>query len=234
MTSMGVTTTLGDVTSKETRETAVQRTLSAYGRIDVLINNAGVGLYGMPTEVAPALFSRLLEVNVVAPLALTQLVIPVMLKQGSGTIVNIGSVAARVALPWAVAYSASKSALLAVHDSLRLELRGSPIRLLKVYAGIVDTDFRKHVLAGQAPPRVRELRYVIAPATLAAAIFRAIQKRRRTLYLPLIGWLFTILGGLTPSLMDFYLARMLRPVPIPNRSSRAETTPKEVDEDGSA
>ena len=211
----------------------MQRTLSAYGRIDVLINNAGVGLYGLPTEVAPALFSRLLEVNVVAPLALAQLVIPVMLKQGSGTIVTMGSVAARVALPWAVAYSASKSALLAVHDSLRLELRGTPIRLLKVYAGIVDTDFRKHVLAGQAPARVRKLRYVIAPATLAAAIFRAIQKRRRTLVPAL-----DRLALRTTRCSDTFTHGSLSgtdaaAVPIANRSAQAETTPKEVDEDGS-
>ena len=64
---LGVVITAGDITSEQTREKAVHRTLAAYGRIDVLINNAGVGLYGLPTEVPSALLSRLLEVNVVAP-----------------------------------------------------------------------------------------------------------------------------------------------------------------------
>jgi short-subunit dehydrogenase len=229
MTSLGVTVTKGDVTSREARETAVQQTLYSCGRIDVLINNAGVGLYGLPTEVSPCLFSRLLDVNVVAPLALAQLVIPVMINQGTGTIVTMGSVAARVALPWAAAYSASKSALLSLHDSLRIELQGTPIHLLKVYAGIVDTEFREHVLTGEAPDRVRQISYVIPPATLAAEIYRAIQKRRRTLYLPAIGRLFGIVGSFAPLLMDLYLARMLSSTPLQEASAVAGEIPEDVD-----
>lgn len=154
----------------------MDRTLASYGRIDVLINNAGIGLYGEPTEVSSAHFSRLLQVNVVAPLALAKLVIPIMLKQGSGTIVTISSVAARVALPWAAACSASKSALGSIHESVRLELRGSPVHLLNVIPGIVDTGFRDHVLAGEPPTLVRNIRYVVSPEALAAAILRALRK----------------------------------------------------------
>jgi short-subunit dehydrogenase len=230
LTSLGVVITAGDITAAQTREKVVQRTLACYGQIDVLINNAGVGLYGMPTEVPSALFSRLLEVNVVSPLALAQLVIPVMLDQGAGTIVTIGSVAARVALPWAAAYSASKSAMNAVHDSLRLELRGRHINLLKVYPGVVDTEFRNHVLAGQPPEPVRNIRYVISPDALAAAIFRAIKRRRKTLYLPAIGSLFTLLGVLAPSLMDSYLARFLPSSELPIDFGCVRATPKKVDE----
>lgn len=89
----GVVTTAGDITSEWAGESAVERTLSAYGRIDLLINNAGVGLYATPRETSSALFLRLLDVNVVAPLALAQLAIPVMLDQKSGIIVTMGSVA---------------------------------------------------------------------------------------------------------------------------------------------
>jgi len=208
LTSLGVVVTAGDITSNGIREAVVLRTLAAYGRIDVLINNAGVGLYGLPTEVSSAHFSRVLEVNAVAPLALAQLVIPVMLEQGSGTIVTMGSVAARVALPWAAAYSASKSALYAVHDSLRRELRGGPVHLLKVCPGIVDTEFRSHVLAGEPPEAVRNIRYVVSPDALAAAIFRAVKRRRKTLYVPVIGWFFSMLGVVAPSFMDYYLGRL--------------------------
>ncbi|MGC4056388.1 MAG: SDR family oxidoreductase [Paludibaculum sp.] len=150
--SLDVVVVPGDIASAQVRECAKWETLNAFGRIDLLINNAGIGLYSLPTEVSPDLFSRLLDVNVVAPLALAQLMVPVMLEQGFGTIVTMGSVASRVALPWAAAYSASKSALASLHDSLRLELRGSPIHLLDVHPGIVDTGFRDRVLAGK-PPR---------------------------------------------------------------------------------
>ena len=143
----GVLTIAGDVTSVQTREAAVQETLSRYGRIDVLINNAGVGLFGVPSELPLECFSRLFDINVMAPLALSRQVIPVMRKQGIGAIVNIGSVAGFVSLPWAAGYSASKAALHSFHDSLRRELRGGPVHLLNVCPGIVDTRFREHALA---------------------------------------------------------------------------------------
>jgi short-subunit dehydrogenase len=187
----------------------VYRTLEAYGRIDVLINNAGVGLYALPTETPSALFSRLLHINVVAPLSLAQLVIPVMRDQGSGAIVTMGSVAAHVALPWAAAYSASKAALNSIHNSLRIELRRTPVHLVKVCAGIVDTDFRNHVLDGEPPERVRRIRCLVSPDRVAAAVFRALQRRRRVVYLPAIAALFNSVGLLAPRLMDLYLARML-------------------------
>ena len=218
--SLGVVITAGDITSEQTRVTAVQRTLAAYGRTDVLINNAGVGLYGLPTQVPAALFSRLLEVNAVAPLALAQLIIPVMLGQGSGTIVTMGSVSGNVALPWAAAYSASKAALHSIHDSLRLELRDSPIHLIKVCPGIVDTDFRSHVLSGRPPERVRDIRRIVSPDDLAAAIFRAaVTRRSRTVYLPTIGSVFSLVGPLVPALMDVYLSRFLPPPQHPADSA---------------
>ena len=204
----GVVTTAGDVTSEWDRESAVQRTLSAYGRIDLLINNAGVGLYATPSETSSALFSRLLDVNVVAPLALAQLVIPVMLDQKSGMIATMGSVAGNVALPWAAAYSASKAALHSIHDALRVELRRTPIHLIKVCPGIVDTDFRNHVLDGQPPQSVRDIRVIVSPDVVADAVFRAVEVRRRTVYLPAVGWLFSALGLMAPWGMDLYLSRL--------------------------
>jgi NAD(P)-dependent dehydrogenase (short-subunit alcohol dehydrogenase family) len=207
--SLDVVTTTGDITSEQTRKAAVDRTLTAYGRIDVLINNAGVGLYARATEVPSELFTRLLDVNVIAPLALAQRVIPIMRGQGSGTIVTLSSVAARVSLPWAPAYSASKSALDAVHDSLRIELRRSPVHLLKVVPGIIDTEFRKHVLAGKPPEPVEKIRYIVSPDRLASAILRAVKTRRKTLYLPAIGSLFGLAGTLAPWVMDLYLSRLL-------------------------
>lgn len=231
LTSLGVLVTAGDITSEQTRQAVVHRTLASYGRIDLLMNNAGVGLYAPPTGTPSALFNRLLEVNVVAPLALAQLVIPIMREQGSGTIVTMSSVAARVPLPWAAAYSASKSALDSVHDSLRLELRRSSVHLLKVYPGIVDTEFRKHVLAGEAPEGVRNIRYVVSPDELAAAIFRAVNTRRKTLYVPAIGWVFSVLKILRPSLMDFYLARLLPSTELSMDSAGIGAFPTAVNED---
>jgi short-subunit dehydrogenase len=207
LTEDGVLATGGDVTCAGTRKAAVDRTLNAYGRIDVLVNNAGVGLYSLPTEVPVDSFGRLMEVNVVAPLALAQLVIPAMLRQSSGTIVTIGSVAGSVSLPWAAAYCASKSALHSIHDSLRRQLRRSSIHLIKVCPGIVNTKFREHVLAGSAPLAVSNIRRVVSADLVADRIWEAIVRRKTSVYVPRIGVVFALMGALAPSLMDLYLSR---------------------------
>src|SRR5215471_20455461 len=74
--------TPGDVTHQDIREAAVERILTNYGRIDVLLNNAGVGLYAFPSAVPMPMFSRMLDVNVLAPLALAQSVVPIMRSHG--------------------------------------------------------------------------------------------------------------------------------------------------------
>jgi NAD(P)-dependent dehydrogenase (short-subunit alcohol dehydrogenase family) len=204
-----VLTIAGDITSDKIRAAAVEQTVGVYGRIDVLLNNAGIGLYALPTEMPAESFRRLLDVNVMAPLGLAQLVIPLMHKQASGTIVNVGSVAGCVALPWAAAYCASKSALHAVHDCLRRELRGSPIHLIKVCPGIVDTRFREHALGGTPPLSVRDIRRVVSAELVARRIVRAIERRTKTVYVPRIGAVFALAGALAPGLMDLYLGRLL-------------------------
>lgn len=199
--------TTGDITSADTRRRIVENTLARFGRIDVLINNVGVGQYGLPSEVDTEISKRLFDVNVFAPLALTQLAIQPMRQQRSGTIVNIGSVGGKVSLPWAVMYCATKWAVHCVDDSLRRELKDSGIRVIKVCPGIVDTKFREHVLAGAAPGSVEAIRRVVSPDQVAAAIVRGIERKRRTVFVPKIGWAFTTLEAVAPWAMDLYLSR---------------------------
>lgn len=212
-----VLVTPGDLTIPKIREAAVERTLSSYGRIDVLLNNAGVGLYGCPTDVPPHMLSRLFDVNVNAPLAMAQMVAPVMRGQGGGSIVNVGSVAGRVSLPWSAAYSASKFALCALNDSLRRELNRDHIHVLEVCPGIVSTDFRKSVLDGAAPPEVARIAWIVSPDLVAKRIYRAIAGGRKVIYVPRIGRLFAALDAIAPSIMDLYLSRYL-----PHRASKDE------------
>jgi short-subunit dehydrogenase len=197
--------TTGDITCAESRQRVVDKTMRKFGRIDILINNAGVGQYGYPSEVDTEVSKRMFDVNVFAALALTQLVIPAMQRQKSGFIVNLGSVGGKVSLPWAVMYCATKWALHCVDDSLRRELAGSGIRVMKVCPGIVDTRFREHVLAGKAPDPVADIRRVVSPDQVAAAVIRGIERNRRTVFVPRIGFLFTSLEFFAPWLMDWYL-----------------------------
>jgi short-subunit dehydrogenase len=195
----------GDITSHQTRSEVVRRTIDRFGRIDVMINNAGVGQYGYPTEVDMEISKRMFDVNVFSALALTQLVVPHMRAKKSGVIVNIGSVGGKVSLPWAVMYCATKWALHCVDDSLHRELAGTGIRVMKVCPGIVDTKFRDHVLAGTAPGRVEDIRRVVSPDQVASALIRGIERGKRTVFVPKIGFIFTSLDFFAPRVMDWYL-----------------------------
>jgi short-subunit dehydrogenase len=197
--------TTGDITSSEVRRRIVERTLARFGRIDILINNAGVGQYEYPSEADVEVAKRMFDINVFSALALTQSIIPGMRKQKAGVIVNIGSVAGRVSLPWAVMYCATKWATHCVSDSLRRELSPHGIRVVKVCPAIVNTRFRENVLAGKAPPRVKEIRRVVSPDQVAEAIVGAVEGSKRTVYVPKIGWAFANLEIFAPWLMDWYL-----------------------------
>ncbi len=224
-----VLTISGDITSEDVRQECIGRTLAQFGRIDVLVNNAGVGLYAPPSTLSIDLFRHLFEINVAAPLALTQLAIPIMRRQGSGVIVNLGSVGGTVSLPWAAAYCSSKFAMHGITDSLRRELRTQGIRVIKICPGIVDTGFRQHVLGGSAPVNVKELR-VISAESVASAIFRAVESSSsRTVFVPRIGRLFCAMQTCFPSLMDWYIARLYDSGEDARNFCSGITNPQEVD-----
>lgn len=131
----------GDVTSKDDRERLVRETMNAFGRIDALVNNAGYGQRG-PIELVPLDNIRQnFETNLFSLIALTQLVIPVMRKQGRGRIVNISSVAGRIARPLSSVYDATKHALEAISDGLRGELAPFGIKVVVIEPGFIITEF---------------------------------------------------------------------------------------------
>ena len=130
-----------DITSPEDRERLVRETLAIAGRIDALVNNAGYGQRG-PIEAVPIEdIRRNFETNLFSLIALTQIVIPVMRKQRSGRIVNVSSVAGRIARPLSSVYDATKHALEAISDGLRGELAPFGIRVVVIEPGFIKTEF---------------------------------------------------------------------------------------------
>lgn len=131
----------GDVTSASDRSRWVNETIREFGRIDALINNAGYGQRG-PIEIVPVeSIRRNFETNLFSLIALTQLVIPVMRAQESGRIVNISSVAGRIARPLSSVYDATKHALEAISDGLRGELAPFGIKVVLIEPGFITTEF---------------------------------------------------------------------------------------------
>lgn len=155
----GVTALPLDVTSDASVAAAVARVLAEAGRIDVLVNNAGVGVMGPVAEVPLAAAARAWEVNVAGLVRVVQAVAPAMAAQAaragaaythalaSPRIVNVGSVVGAVATPWAGAYCASKAAVHALTDAMRVELRPLGVQVMLVVPGAVASGFGGAALA---------------------------------------------------------------------------------------
>jgi short-subunit dehydrogenase len=201
--------TPGDITTDQDRRRIVDRTLERFGRIDILINNAGAGFYQpswqMPMEEARSL----MELNFFAPLAMTQLVVPHMRAQRSGMLVNVGSIGGKVVLPWLTLYSVTKSALGALTEGQRVELMCDGVRTMLVCPGYVKTGFQQNVRSGQAPEKVQNARrFAITPEQCAEAIRRGVEREARTIVTPRSGWLFVIAMRLFPSIVESRMAEI--------------------------
>jgi NAD(P)-dependent dehydrogenase (short-subunit alcohol dehydrogenase family) len=130
-----------DVTDSAGRQRLVDGALQKFGRIDALVNNAGYGTRG-PVELVPVeLIRRNYETNLFSLIALTQLVIPHLRERGAGRIVNIGSVAGRIARPLSSIYDSTKHALEAITDGLRGELAPFGIDVVLIRPGFILTGF---------------------------------------------------------------------------------------------
>jgi short-subunit dehydrogenase len=199
----------GDITDDAHRRTLVQRATERFGAIDILINNAGMGLYAPAWNAPLEDARRLMELNFFAPLALTQLVASQMRERRHGLIVNVGSIAGKVTLPWMTLYSVSKYALGSLTEGMRMELLGSGVRTMIVCPGYVKTAFQQHVVAGQAPPDViKGRRFAIPAPACAVAIRRGVERDARTIVTPPVGWALVLGSRLFPGLMEARLARM--------------------------
>ena len=140
-TGASVLTVAGDVTSDADRRQLVAATLEKFGRIDGLVNNAGYGTRG-PVEIVPVdAIRKNFETNLFSLIALTQLVLPHMRERGDGCVVNIGSVAGKIARPMSSVYDSTKHALEAITDGLRGELKPFGVRVTLIRPGFIVTEF---------------------------------------------------------------------------------------------
>lgn len=130
-----------DVTDEISVSKAVDAALKAFGRIDVLVNNAGYAIRGAVEELPPDEVLKLFDVNVNGIIRMTHAVAPVMRKQGGGRIVNIGSIGGKLSMPVNGAYSSSKFAVEALTDSMRLELYPFGIETVLIEPGNIQTPF---------------------------------------------------------------------------------------------
>lgn len=134
-----------DVTKNETIVAAISEIIKAEGRIDILINNAGIGITGPLEETPDSEIKKAFDTNYFGPLNVIKAVLPFMRKQGGGLIINITSIAGYMGLPYRGIYSATKGALEITTEAFRMELRGSNIKMTNVAPG----DFATNIAAGR-------------------------------------------------------------------------------------
>ncbi len=143
--ALGVPT---DVSRPDEVSALVESAHSAGGRIDVLVNCAGIGVYAGVAEIAPAEWQRILGVNLLGTIYTTLAVLPRMRERRSGVIVNVASMSGILATPFTVPYCASKFGVIGFSRGLRAEVARDGVRVVVVNPGIVRTEFARHATKG--------------------------------------------------------------------------------------
>jgi short-subunit dehydrogenase len=185
-------------------------TLRHFERLDIWVNNAGVGMRDTVAEMEMSTCRDLFETNFFAVIACIQAVVPVMRQQGGGAIINISSVAGHIPLPYGASYSGSKFALNALGKAARMELKRDNIHVLTVCPGYVRTEFGANMLAKNRgnirPGSVRG----IPAEQVARAVYDGYRKRKREVIVPWIMHPVVKLYQLFPGLVEWGMARAMR------------------------
>ncbi len=200
-----------DVRYREDLARLLSLSLHNFGRVDVWVNNAGWGFQESVALGDMAEVRKLFDTNLFSAIEAIQAVAPVMKRQGSGTIINISSVAGQIVVPYMALYSASKFALIAVGNGARMELARYGIHVMTVCPGYVATNFGRNAYRGAEQMRLGMARRGITAERVARAVLRGYEKKSREVVVPWIHYLSIKLYQLFPSLVESAMARMLRP-----------------------
>ncbi|OUW84500.1 MAG: glucose dehydrogenase [Saprospirales bacterium TMED214] len=203
----GVTPVVGDITDAEVRST-IRSTIETEhaGKLDLLVNNAGIGGIGRFAEATPDRLRQIMEVNFFAPVELTRLLLPSLQRGSASVICNISSVLGHCAVPDKSEYCASKFAMHGWSDSLRAELAADGIQVTLVSPSTTKSEFFDSLIETSPNQQSRSLGHW-TPQKVANKAFNAICKRRREVILSLGGKALVYFDRLAPALMDKILAQ---------------------------
>ena len=201
-----------DVTKRADIANLSAQALSRFQRVDVWVNNAGYGLMDSVESMDMRECRRMFDTNLFGTIDAMQLVIPVMKKQSSGTIINIASTAGHIAVPFMAAYCATKHAMRAIGNAARVELRGTGVNVLTVCPGYISTDFSVNAVKGKEQLRLgAAVKRRITPDRVARAVVRGYLGGKREMSVPWRDHIVIKLYENLPRAVDFAMARMLAP-----------------------
>jgi short-subunit dehydrogenase len=198
-----------DVKHREEIDRALGLILHHFDRIDVWVNNAGVGMRDTVVDMDMHACREMFETNLFGTVACIQALVPVMREAVGGTIINISSVAGHIPLAFGAAYSATKFAVNAMGKGARMELQRDQIHVMTVCPGYVATDFGANMVAnrrGQTRPQsVRG----ISAERVARAVYRGYRKNKREVIVPWTMHPVVKLYQLVPGLVEWGMAKMM-------------------------
>jgi short-subunit dehydrogenase len=190
-----------DVTDAESVTAAAAATEAVLGRVDILVNNAGVGLFMSWEETSLVEYHRLMDVNFYGTVRVTQALLPGMLERGSGSLVNIASVASERGYAKHTAYCASKHAMLGWSKGMRKDLKGSGVRVVDICPPAIDTPFFTN--AGFLDYREQHPGLsLMSPEEVAAQTLAAVARGERGRILGARAKALWLLDTLAPSAID--------------------------------
>jgi NAD(P)-dependent dehydrogenase (short-subunit alcohol dehydrogenase family) len=199
-----------DVAREDQVRAFVEACVARFGRLDVLVNNAGYGVHGRVEDTPAADYERLMAVNYLGTVYGCRAAVPVMRRQGRGVIVNVSSIVGKRAMPGSAAYAATKAAQVSLTESLRVELAGTGVFACSVHPIGTATEFAE-VVERTSPGRRGG---AVGPQQTAEAVARAIvrcaRRPRPEVYPYPLSRPLVWLNALLPSVVDRVAARAAR------------------------
>jgi short-subunit dehydrogenase len=216
-----------DMTDVAKVEELAARAVKEFGRLDVWVNNAAVGAFGLLTEIPPNDFQRVLDVNISGYVNGARAALPRLRAQGSGTLINVASIVSEIPLPYSAAYSISKAAVRALSVSLRSELTREGVdgvHVCTVLPATIDTPFYQNA-ANYTGRRPMAMPPVYTPERVAKAVVGLVDHpRRETVAGGLAGRLLVLQHKVAPGAVEAATARQVDTRQLSRRQSAPLTS----------
>jgi NADP-dependent 3-hydroxy acid dehydrogenase YdfG len=170
---------VSDITDEAQAKNVIQKAYAEFGHIDILVNNAGISFPGRIENADPSNWRKMIDINVLALMYTTHIALPIFKAQKSGHIVNISSVAGRIARAGMAGYNVTKWGVNAFSEALRQEVYQDNIRVTIIEPGLVETEIDQHITDVVAKQEIEARRKAITPLQsedIAAAIVYAVSQ----------------------------------------------------------
>lgn len=197
---------VGDVTNADGARGLIEYAASEYGRIDVLINNAGISMRGPFAETSPEVIEEVTRVNIIGAAFPTRFAVPYLL-ESRGSVVFISSLAGVTGFPGVAVYSAAKMALTGFSESLRAELGPGGVHVGLIRVSFTENDPDKQIYAADGQMMKIRRSWKTSQAEVAAAVRSVVETRRNELAMTAQGKLFVLMQRLAPGLVRRILSR---------------------------